>query len=390
LRALRIAFGVLAAAAMATATFVLAEGTRARHLAVPVLAATRTVRGAGEPLAPDGPPCAVRTLAELDGRVTAIARDIGGTLYVGTFDRGLYRVAPGEATARAGQLVGRELFIDTLFLRGSGVLVGTHGGLVRLDARGRRAATHLPRAAVSALVELRGRVIAATSGGLLDVDSGELLTLVGPAGETPHPSAAAVARGRLWLGTPEGVYSLALAQLERCGGVLAVAWHPLVFGAPGADSNVVTALVPTADGVLAATDDSGVVLLRPADVPRGRRFELARANDINPGAAAIVGTGAALGTAGAGILLPQPDGRYGRPHRWPAADVSAVHAVGDDLLIGTDDGRVLLARCPTRFGPASAPLASPPSAPPRVTAPSVRARPPRAQAPRPRRADHRA
>jgi hypothetical protein len=71
------------------------------------------------------------------------------------------------------------------------------------------------------------------------------------------------AHGRLFIGTPDGVYSLpwpAAVLPARAR------WQPLVFGAPPADSSVVTALARLGDGVLAGTDDGGAVHISDAGV----------------------------------------------------------------------------------------------------------------------------
>ena len=137
------------------------------------------------------------------------------------------------------------------------------------------------------------------------------------------------------MGTPEGVYIVA-APLSA--GV--AAWHPLVFGSPGATSNVVTALAPLADGVLAGTDDGGTVFVDDAGVA-ARPFADARANDVSPGALAPVAGGVFVGTEGAGLIaLDEHRRRACRFGGTAGARISAVTARDAALWFGSDDGAV--------------------------------------------------
>jgi hypothetical protein len=99
---------------------------------------------------------------------------------------------------------------------------------------------------------------------------------------------------------------------------------------------VVTALASWSDGVLAGTDDGGVVRV---DHKRARatRFGEPRANEINPGALVRIGDSVYAGTQGAGLLRIDRDGTS-RPVDWPAAQVSALARDGKRLLAGGADG----------------------------------------------------
>jgi hypothetical protein len=147
----------------------------------------------------------------------------------------------------------------------------------------------------------------------------------------------------VWLGSPAGVYSLPW-PLPPPG--TPARWQPLVYGAPPADSNVVTALAPLADGVLAGTDDGGVVFVGDAGV-RAQPFAERAANLVNAGACLTWDGGVVCGTEGAGLLrVLQTSVRTValRPAGWPIARVSALAPAGDNrLFVGAADGRLALA-----------------------------------------------
>ncbi|HEX8952604.1 MAG TPA: hypothetical protein VF945_12200, partial [Polyangia bacterium] len=122
------------------------------------------------------------------------------------------------------------------------------------------------------------------------------------------------------------------------GAAPAAAWHPLVFGSPGASSNVVTALAPFADGVLAGTDDGGTVFVGDRTVD-ARPFSERRANDVNPGALARVAGGVFVGTEGAGLIALDDTRTHARRlGGTAAARISAVHAGDAQLWFGSEEG----------------------------------------------------
>jgi hypothetical protein len=173
--------------------------------------------------------------------------------------------------------------------------------------------------------------------------------VAGPAGEPIRPTALAASAGRLWIGTASGVYALPLASLEAPLLARTARWHPLVFGEPPAETNVVTALAPLADGAVAGTDDGGLVLVRADGRVSAARFADARANEVSPGAAAVAPDGAVLaGTQGGGVLVARPGpaglevvraGGLGR------REVSAVARAPGGALVGTADGAVVRIAC---------------------------------------------
>jgi ligand-binding sensor domain-containing protein len=332
---------VLAFALAVGGVVIASHRQRLRHLAVPVWTApSRPAAARPQPIL-DAPAATVRELGRLPARVTALARGRDGALYAGTFDQGVFRL-DGARALPVGALVGRERFINALVARGDTIVAGTYGGAIAIDADGLRRATHVPELAVEALLVVDGELLAGTTRGVVALPGGSIVER-GRGGEPIRATALARSAGRLWIGSPDGVWSIPW-PLE---GTAAPSWHPLVFGRPGADTDAVTALVPIADGVLAGTDDGGVARVT-VDGVRALRFAEPRADEINPGALARPdGAGAVwAGTQGGGLLqLSGLDARDGapqaaRPAGWLAREVSAVAADGGGLLVGTAAGEL--------------------------------------------------
>lgn len=343
------ALAALAAASVAAAAW--RERARVRHLALPVLADPSAAPAPGLPL-PEGPPCAAEEVARAGARVSALLEARGGELWIGTFDRGVLRApAPGLPPEPVPGLAGRQLFVNALAEHDGLVWIATQGGLVAFDGA-RRALAVLEGEAVAALAVARGRLVAGGARGLHRVGvvgGAEPLEVAGPSGEPLRPTALAAAGGHLWIGTASGAYALPLASLEAPLLARTARWHPLVFGSPPAETNVVTALAPLGDGAVAGTDDGGLVLVAPDGRVAAVRFADARANEVNPGAAAPGPDGAVLaGTQGAGVLVARPGAaglevaRAGGLGRLAA---SAVAPAAGGALVGTADGRVLRVAC---------------------------------------------
>jgi ligand-binding sensor domain-containing protein len=343
-------------AALLAAALLLAGGAaawkargRARHLAVPVLADPTLPVAPGVELADTGG-CESREVTRVGGRVTALLEDRAGALWVGTFDGGLFRARPSEALEEIPGLRGRERFVNALDEHDGLVWVATQGGLVALDGE-RRAFALLSGEGVATLARAVSGLYAGTARGVFRISvagGAEPLEATGPTGEPLRVTALAVTATHLWIGTASGAYSLPLATAAAPLLARAARWHPLVFGDPPAQTNVVTALAPLGDGVVAGTDDGGVVRLREHGAVSALRFADPRANEVNPGAAADVRGGVAVGTQGGGVLLVRTEGgglaaeRIGAPGR---AEVSALHPSGGRLLAGTASGEVVEVRC---------------------------------------------
>jgi ligand-binding sensor domain-containing protein len=269
---------------------------------------------------------------QLPGRISAILPRADGVLFVGTFDSGLWRFDPARdrAPREVGSLDGRERFVDALVEWRGHVVAGTHRGAVLLSANGARAGVIAAGEAVSSLALVGDELVVGTAHGLWrgsdDVAVGER----GPDGELLRVTALASSRDRIFVGTPDGVYEL-VAPLVAPQAAL---WHPLVFGAGGATSNVVTALAALEGGVVAGTDDGGLVFVSDGGVD-AVPFAEPRANDVNPGALARLDGALFIGTEGAGLVMLD-EARHA--HRvGPAGRISAV-AVGAQLWFGSEEG----------------------------------------------------
>lgn len=290
---------------------------RLQHLAVPVLTKPQELPAAAPVGIAEAPALETELVATFPSRVTALLETSDGALWTGTFDRCVFR---GERQL-GGE--GRQCFVNALVEHDGRVWAATYGGVLEYRLDGTLERVHLPGVSAEALVVHDGRLVLGTVRGLF-ASGRSSASFDGPL--TPAPlrvSALSVSNGRLWIGTPSGVY-------EGDG-----TWHPLVFGPEASQTNVVLALAPWKDGVLALTDNGGVVDVQPGREVKAYRFLEPRANEGNPGALLASGGAVLVGTQGGG-LLSFSDGVQ-RPRGWSAAIVSAL-APG---LIGDGDGRVL-------------------------------------------------
>ncbi len=321
---------------------------RARHLAVPVLSDPSLPATPGADLG-EGAPCALAEVARVGGRVTALLLASDGALHAGTFDGGLTRFPSwpgGEGVPLA--LSGRERLVNTLAEHEGLVWAATQGGLVAFDEE-RRVLSQLPDDAVTALAAAGGALYAGTARGVFRIsaeDGAEPVDAAGPSGEPLRVTALAASGGRLWIGTSSGVYTLPLATAEAPLLARIARWHPLVFGEPPARTNVVTALAPLSGGVVAGTDDGGIVRVKEDGAVAAMLFSEARANEVNPGAAAAWGDGVLFGTQGGGLLLARARAQGLAVVRVERGELSAVHAAEGRVIVGRADGAILSGSCP--------------------------------------------
>lgn len=331
----RIAF---AAATVALAATALPFG-RLRHLALPLLH-DPSVHADEDARLAVGDPIVGEALerTRLPGRISAILPRADGAVFIGTFDSGLYRFDPARdpAPREVAALDGRERFVDALVEWNGRVVAGTHRGAIVLAPDGRRAGVLAAGQAVSSFAVVASAVngdelLIGTAHGLWrgrdDAPVGER----GPDGEVLRITALAVATDRLWIGTPDGVYEVRApfrAQVAM--------WHPLVFGSPGATSNVVTALATIDGGVVAGTDDGGLVFVDDRTID-ARPFADRRANDINPGALVFHDGRVLAGSEGAGLIALDAARAHARKIGTPAR-VSAVTATRAAVWFGSEEG----------------------------------------------------
>ena len=356
----------LAAATVALAATALPTG-RLRHLALPLWHDPSVHADEGARLAiGDAIVGEATERTQLPGRISAILPRPDGVVFIGTFDSGLYRFDPARdgAPREVAALDGRERFVDALAEWNGRVVAATHRGALVLAPDGTRSGVLAAGQAVSSLAVANGELVLGTAHGLWrgrdDAPVGER----GPDGEILRVTAIAVDATRIWIGTPDGVYALR-APLRAQVAV----WHPLVFGSPGASSNVVTALAAFADGVVAGTDDGGLVLVDERTVD-ARPFADRRANDINPGALVACDGRIFAGSEGAGLIALDATRTHARKVGWPArisavargADACAAAARGTasapELWFGSEEGALYVTPAVT---PSPSPLPHPES-----------------------------
>jgi hypothetical protein len=354
------AVALLSASTLLVAGFAWRARARARQVRIAMPADPSLPEPPPAELA-EGPPCALGEVARVGLRVTALLLSSDGVLHVGTIDGGVLRLDPaGGEDLGAPALAGRERSVNALAEHEGLVWAATQGGAVALDGE-RRVLSLLPGDAVTALAPAGSALYAGTARGVfrISVEEGAMpVEATGPSGEPLRVTALAASGGRLWIGTASGAYSLPLAEVEAPLLARTARWHPLAPAGASAETNAVTALAPLAGGVVAGTDDGGLVRIREDGGVSAARFAEPRANEVVPGAAAALraaaggGAGVLLGTEGGGLLLARARGDGLSVSRLARGAISAVHVAEDDarVLAGGVEGVILSGTCPAPQG----------------------------------------
>jgi len=343
-----------ACAAYAVGTAVAARWERMQHLAVPVLVEESATPSQAPLALRESPACELELATRIEGRVSALL-EVDETLWIGGVDTGLHRREAGSSqVVPVPGLQGRERFVNALAAHDGRVYAATYAGLLELELEGRLRARHLRGIAVEALLEHEGTLFVGAAQGLYRSEAAGF-TEVPVRDDASQPlriTSLVSSGGRLWMGTPSGVWDL---RLEDASSAFddTPRWHPLVFGARPANTNTVLALAALDDGVIAGTDDGGLVRIDPDGRTAAYAFLEPRANEINPGAAAPGRAGSLFGTQGGGLLLASAQAGFEvtRPRGWPLPVLSAVAGEGDHLLVGTDGGEVWRVACPSPVHP---------------------------------------
>lgn len=336
--------GVLALASLGSLSLTTPEQRdQLRHLALPTLTSSTA------PALPSFHPLQEQLGTEIDvltsvgRRISGVATGPDGTVWLGLFDGGVAYLAPGETHAReVPGFTGRERFVSAIAVHQGRIFAASYAGVAEISPAGRKVTLHLEGVAADGLTVSGGQLRVGTGRGAFAwIGDGFQPVEQSEADGAPLRITALSMKGdHTWLGTPRGAYLVSSKASET-------RWIPLVFGSPGAQTNVVTAVVALADGAVVGTDDGGLAWLSPRGEVQAARFELARANEINPGAAVAFGSCAVFGTQGAGLLLAStgPDRQVRR--LGPATQVSAVGRIGDRVLVGTSEGELFSLRIPS-------------------------------------------
>lgn len=283
--------------------------------------------------------------------VTALARDGGGALWVGTFENGIdvlgADLAPSRhlpslgqgsaAPARRAAVDARDDQINALAYRPETreiIAATVHG----VDLYGAGPSRRLPLGdatppdAIAAVAFTPTGLALAGNRGLTFADGGRVRTLYAFHGlANNHVYAVAAVGDRVYAGTLGGLSIVEDGKVTRNLGA----------GPTGLRAAWVTALAPTAEGLYIGTYGGGVQLLR-ADGTVENVSAAAGPFHVNEGALATFGNTLYVGTLEAGLLAWDRTA-----HTWrrlerllPSTNVTALLPDGDALLIGTTAGLV--------------------------------------------------
>ncbi|MDQ3264109.1 MAG: hypothetical protein M3Y59_10665 [Myxococcota bacterium] len=285
----------------------------------------------------------IDVLASVGKRISGVATGPDGTVWLGLFDGGVAYLPPGETHAReVPGFSGRERFVSAIMVHQGRIFAASYGGVAEVSREGRKVALHLEGVAADGLTVADGQLVVGTGRGAFVWirDGFQPMPRAETEGAPLRITALSMKGADTWFGTPRGAY---LASTKASG----TRWIPLVFGSPGAQTNVVTAVVAFAEGAVVGTDDGGLAWLSPRGEVQAARFELARANEINPGAGVAFGSCAVFGTQGAGLLLASSGAERQVIRLGPSTQISAVGLIGDRVLAGTSEGELFSLRIPS-------------------------------------------
>lgn len=271
------------------------------------------------------------------GHVSALAASASGdTLFVGTFDAGVFATRDGRQYTPVAEV---PPFINALAISASGdaLFIGTARGLYRLAA-GASAAEAVPGLSVhvtALAVGPSGAVAVGTNHGV-QVFTGGAVQVVGEDAGLPGRQVWALAydaTGGLFIGTADGLF--------HAGGVDGTS-ERLTQATGHLPHDWVTAITPDpAGGVFVGTYDAGVVHLAPAPAtPSGWQSETVTEDAwVNPGGLVPVGASLLVLSLGGGAGPLHPAGVRSV---LPAAldDATSAVSFGGRLFIGTRGGLV--------------------------------------------------
>ncbi len=283
--------------------------------------------------------------------VTALAQDPrGGGLLVGTY-RGLLRGMPGEEPLQAPHPGTEGLGVTRLYVDRAGELwIGTlDRGVFRLGGRGLESlgvADGLPNNRVTALFEDReGSVWVGTNGGLVRLGQASFSTLTqarGLAGDYVR-TVLEDADGVLWVGTSNGLSRIAGDRIETVGAGTLLEGRAVLSLAQAPDGSLWVGTLSA--GALRWRDGRVLERLGRGD---GLPADEVRAILAGPGGEAWFGTSA-------GLVRRGPDGRLSAPVAGlPDKFVIALHRDrAGRVWVGTGVGAAILsgeAVVPVRLG----------------------------------------
>ena len=278
-----------------------------------------------------------------DGNISALTFAPDGTLYIGTFDRGMDLLSPD---GNISHLEDDQLFcINRLVVdpRRHTVDAATADGLVLFDAQGKPRQVLTERDGliskhVTDVSFTRGGTVVATAAGITFLSAAgaeSLYAFQGLVNNHVYALASVEGPGEVLAGTLGGISVLKANAVER----------NLTVANSSLRHNWITALLPMPDNsVLVGTYGAGLETLdsagrfTPVELPAGTARDLV----INPNALYATTTHLYAGTLGGGMLVYSvASGRWSAvTSGLPSLNVTAFAARGGEIYVGTENGLV--------------------------------------------------